>query len=595
MKKFIIIALALIAVAVGVYFYKNKSPDGDIMSSVSDALSGSSSSQVLEYVPADTIIFAGNLEAIDYEKLMEFNRNLGFNFESMGVLFDDAEVNLDDAPDGAKFAFGLFKAMLANMNGDYPKLMGVPSKTDGAIYTVGALPVMRMSLDGSNTFNELVAKIESKHGITAKVANLDGVEYREYSFGDDVPLTLVVSTHNNQAVVTVNTKMDDAKDLKLTLGIEKPAKSFTQSSRLGSTVDRFGYEGHQLMLVDSLGIVEGLTNPQANQFGSMLDELFVTYGINNGPGISPLAEFQTPECRTEYTALAANWPTISAGYTSYKAKSANYKMVVEGTNAGLLETLQKLHGHVSPSIKNEDLLMGIGMGVNMGELTSVITDLWKRMTKEPFNCSSLADMQAEMKQSNPVMQLGMVSGMLGGIKGFGFGIADMDLSGLQQAQNNPMAATNAMSMFISISADDPMSLVQLVGQFQPMLAGIELEEGAAPKALPLPLPMQVNGTLRGHDLVLSFGEKADAIAANLNSNSNIDYNGLMSFNYDMGKYFGMLNQAMEMEAGKSPKTAEAEKAREMMKNMFKDVKGRYSDKTSFTNNGLEVSIEMNID
>ncbi|MRX26776.1 hypothetical protein [Kangiella sp. HZ709] len=590
MKKFIIIALALIAVAVGVYLYKNKSSDGDIVSSITNKLSGSSS-QVMEYVPADTILFGGNLEAMDYDKLMAFSRNFGLNFEVMGELFNKEEFDMGDAPDGAKFVFGFVKKMMGAASSNYPKTMGVPSETDGAIYTVGALPVFRFSLDGSNTFQTMVETIEKENQITAKVGSLDGFEYREYSFGEDVPVTLVLSTHNNQAVMTLNTLLDDAKDLKLALGIEKPAKSFSDSPRLAGLVNKFGYEGHQLFLMDNLGIVEGITNPRANHFGGMLDDLLVAYNVNNGPGVSVLAEYRTPECQSELTAFVGNWPTISAGYTNFDANSASYKMVVEGSNAGLLDSLQKLHGHLSPAMANKDMLFSMGMGFNMAEMTGVLTDVWKRLTKDPYNCSSLADMQNALKGNNPVMQLGMVSGMLGGIKGFGFGLVDMDVSAMEQAQNNPMAAADSVSLIMTLSADDPMALVQLAGQFQPMLGGIELEEGAAPKALPLPLPVEVNGSLRGHDLVLSFGDKANAMAANLDTNSSIDYNGLFSVNYDMGRYFGMINQAMAMDPNQD---ADAEEFQRVFNEMFKNVKGRYTDKTSFTKNGLEVTMEFDL-
>ncbi|WP_251359795.1 hypothetical protein [Kangiella sp. TOML190] len=592
MKKFIIIALALIAVAVGVYFYKNKSADGEsgVMANISSALGGSSNSAVLDYVPADTVLFGGNLEPMDYEKAMELTRNMGFDFNAFMALADEQDLQTDaDAPDAAKFALGFYREYLKALASDLPKSMGFDKNLDAAIYTVGALPVMRMALDGSSTFSDLIAKVEKENNVTAKVGNIDGQEYREYSLGDQAPVTLIIATQDNQAVVTINTLLEDAKDLKLALGLEKPAQSIKDSKLLSGLMSKYGYEGHNIFFVDNLGAVKGVTDPTANSFGSMLNDLLAAYGDANA-----LSELQTPACKAEYTALAGNWPTLSAGYTEINAKSAKYKMMLEGTNAGLLETLQKLQGHLSPMLDDKDFVFSMGMGLNMAELTPVVTDLWKRMTKEPFNCEPLAQMQAEMKRSNPVMQLGMMTGMFGGVKGFGFAVVDMDIDGLSQAQNNPMAVADSMSMFVTLSADDPMSLVQMVGQFQPMLANIKLEDGGEPQNLPLPLPVEVKGTLRGHDLVLSFGEKANAMAGALKSNSSLDMNGLMSFSIDMGKYFGMIDQAMGMaepQGGIDGLSSGDKKALEM----FKNIKGQVSEKINFTDQGLAIDVDMMVD
>ncbi len=597
MKKFIIIAIALIAVAIGVYLYKNKSSDDGLVSSIGKSLGVTSSSAVLEYVPADTVFFAGSLQPMSYDKAMELSRNMGFDLTSFVALADNEAMDIgSDAPDAAKLGFGLYKAYLKGFAGDLPKALGISSNLDGAIYTAGALPVMRFSLDGSSTFADLIAGIEKEQQITPTVGNINGVEYREYSFDKitvngekkEVPVTLIIATHDNQAVVTLNTILDDTKDLKVTLA-DKPTESIVKSATLNGLMSKYGYEGHNLFYLDNLAAVKGLTDPGANSFGQMVQDLAAAYG-----NPTALQDIQTPACKAEYTALMANWPTLSAGYTEIGAKSAKYKMMLEGTNAGLLETLQKLQGHLSPMLDDKNYMFSLGIGLNMGELTPVVTDLWKRFTKDPFQCAPLAEMQAEIKQNNPMMQLGMVGGMLGGIKGLGFAVVDMDLAGIEQAKNNPMAAADSMSMFVTLSADDPMSLVQMVAQFQPMLANIELEDGGEPKSLPLPLPVEVKGTLRGHDLVISFGDKANALAGALKSNTSIDYNGLFSFSMDMGKYFGMIDELAAKDENKG-KLDELSEEQKKVLDMFKNVKGKVSEKINFTNQGLAIDVEMNVE
>lgn len=595
MKKFIIVAIALIAVAVGVYIFKNKSSDEGSVSSV--GLSGASKSSVLEYVPADTVVFAGSLEPMSFDQAMELSRNMGFDFTSFVALADQDEMKVDDdAPDAAKLAVGLYKVYIKAISDGSVKALGISDELDIAFYTNGALPVFRMALDGTSTLADTIASIEKEHNINPTVGNIAGIDYREYSFGKvnangetmETPVSLVVSTANNQAVFSFNTKLDDAKDLKLVLGAEKPAQSIVESDSLKNLMEENGYLGHSLFYVNNLGAVQGLTNPSANSFGQMLQDLTAAYGEPNA-----LAELQTPACHTEYSALAANWPTLSAGYTQLDAKSAKYKLLLEGTDASLLETLQKLQGHLSPALDNDQYLFSLGMGLNMSEVTGVVTDLWKRMTKEPFNCEPLAQMQAELKQSNP-MQLGMLTGMVGGIKGIGFAVTDMDLNGLQNAQNNPMAVADAMSMFMTISADNPMSLLQLGGMQIPELATFELEDGGESKNLPLPLPVEVKATLRGHDLIISFGNTANEMASSAKSNDSLESNGLLSFNMDMGAYFGMITQVANMEGNQAELDNLTEEEKKIF-NMFKNVKGKISEKVNFTDKGFAIDVEMHID
>ncbi|NVJ65016.1 MAG: hypothetical protein HWE16_00890 [Gammaproteobacteria bacterium] len=597
MKKFIIIALALIAVAVGVYIFKNKSDEQSPLVAISDALSGSSKSSVLEYVPADTVLFVGSLEPMSYDEAMEISRNMGFDFSSLMALVDQDDMKLDsDAPDAAKLGVGLYMAYIDAIAKDSLKTIGINEKLDLAFYTHGALPVYRMALDGTSTMADIIASIEKENNITPTVGNIDGVEYREYSFDKihvngekkEVPFSLVVSTANNQAVITFNTMLDDSKDLALALGATKPAQSILESDTLNDLVSKNGYLGHSLFFMDNLGAVKGLTKPSSNSFGQMLQDLTAAYGKADA-----LAELQTPACHTEYTALAANWPTLSAGYTELGAKSAKYKMLLEGTNTELLDTLQKLQGHLSPALDNSDYLFSFGMGMNMAEMTGVVTDVWKRLTKEPFNCEPLAEMQAQLKQTNP-MQLSLMTGMLGGIRGLGFAVTDMDFEGLQQAQNNPMAVADSLSMFVTVTADNPMSLLQLAGMQMPSLASFELEDGGESKNLPLPLPVEVKGTLRGHDLVISFGDTANTMASKLKSNDSMEANGLMSFNMDMGAYFGMIDKFAQMDENKD-KLNELTEDQKKLFEMFKNVKGKVSEKVNFTNQGFAVDVEMTVE
>lgn len=582
MKKFIIIALALIAVAVGVYYYKNGT-DASITDSIKSVVSGSDSNneKVLAYVPADTVLFSGSVNAITYDKAMALSKSMGFDFADF-LGGDKADLDIDDAPQAVQFLMGFYAAYMDGLAGDLTKTFGTTSTMNSALYLVGALPVARFELDGSETFAQLIAKIEADKNITPEVANIAGVEYRAYSFdneGKEIPYQLVVAINDNQAIITANTPLADDKDLKLALGAEKPATSVLDSKVLNKLISKNGYTGHQLFYVNTLGIMQGVTDPKANSFGGMIQDLLAAHEQADA-----LAEMQTPACKVEYTALAANWPTISGDYTSLTAKQASYKFKIEGTNADLIQNLSKLRGHLSPTLDNDDFLLSFGLGLNVDEFAPVLTNLWERMTKDAFECPPLVEMQAQLKQTNPMM-LTMATGMVAGIKGMGLALVDVNVDALEKAQNNPMAATEGLNIFLTLSADKPQNLLQTLATFQPQFA-LELEDGAEPKVLPLPLPVEVKASLRGHDLVISFGDKANAIANDMSANSDLELNGVTQINMDMGRFFKLISKAVE---SKGDTMSEEEKA---MFKMYSKIKGRIKYTEDWVEDGYAGNVEM---
>ncbi|NVK23060.1 MAG: hypothetical protein HWD86_11135 [Kangiellaceae bacterium] len=570
MKKFIIIAAVLIAIAAGIYFFKG-GKDGGLSLDINIG-----DNEVLAYVPADTIFFTGSLEPISFEKAMAMSQKMGMDPSAFMMMDSDSlEINAD-APDALRFLLGFYgKYMQGFADNNLTKSMGVNNDLNAAAYMVGAIPVMRVELDGTETFANLVASIESEHNVTPVVKSMDSVEYREYSFNakdKEVPYQLVVSIKDNQAVITINTPIADDKDLKAALGVEKPAKSIADTDVLSKMVSANGYQPHSLFFFDNLATVKGITNPAANSFGAMVQELLVAHGSADS-----LAEYQTPACQTEFAAMAANWPTINAGYTDFSEGKANFKMVIEGTNTELLNTLAKLRGHLSDNLNNDQFMMSFGMGFNMDELVPVITDVWKRLTKEPYECPALANMQAGLKQQNPMM-LGMMTGMLSGIKGIGFGIVDMDMSNLANAENNPnpMAFTENMEMVLTVSAEEPTNLLQTLGMYAPEMAQLQLTDGGEAQSLNSPMGGESEIALRGHDLVLMMGSKANSALSNMSSNKNLDSNGLISFNMDFGKYMGMIEQMMSGINTSAEMSDEQKKIIEQQKEVFaklKQVKG----------------------
>lgn len=536
MKKLLIVIVIAIAIAAGIYFFK-----GGKVGGLSIGSSLPSDNPVLEYVPADTVFFAGSVEPLDFAKTLEMSSKMGFDYSAMmSAGFDDLKSDLGDAPDAAKVLVSIYGDYLEAVNKKSVKELGLRSELNMAVYTVGALPVIRIELDGTDAFSNAIAKIEADQGVTATVNTVNGVEYREYSLDDgydEVPMTLVIATHDNQAVVTINTELDDAKDLQRTLS-EKPTTNILDGGVLNELASDNGYLGYSIFLLDNLAIVDGITKPSANAFGKSLQELMTAYGAGN-----EMQDIQTPACNTELTGLTKNWPMLSAGYTEFDDSNASYKMVLKGGNADLLETLGKLRGHISDNVSNDDYVMSFGLGFDMDQVVPVITTVWESLTKEDFSCPPLVEMQDGLRQSNPMM-LGMMSGMVAGIKGVGFSVVEMNENALANMERNPMAFMQDSQLLITVTAEKPQNLLQSLGMYAPELAQMKLEDGGEPQVLPAGVGAETKIALRGHDLVLMMGQ-TDNLISKVESNNSLDKNGLITFSMDFKKYMSLLEATME--------------------------------------------------
>lgn len=535
MKKLLIVIVIAIAIAAGIYLLKGGKVGGLTGGSLP------SENAVLEYVPADSVFFAGSVEPMEFSKALEMSAKMGFDTSAMmGAGFDDLKSDLGDAPDAARVLISLYGDYLEAVKNKSVKELGLRNELNMAVYTVGALPVVRIELDGTDAFDKAIAKIEADQGVTATVNTVNGVEYREYSLDDgaeEVPMSLVIATHDNQAVITANTQLDDAKDLQVTLS-EKPATNILAGGSLNDLASENGYLGYSIFLMDNLAIVDGITKPSANSFGKSLQEIMTAYGAEN-----ELKDIQTPACNTELTGLTSNWPLLSAGYTEFDDSNASYKMVLKGGNPNLLETLGKMRGHISSNVAKPDYVMSFGMGLDMDQLVPVITEVWESLTKEDFTCPPLVEMQAGLRESNPMM-LGMMSGMLAGIKGVGFSVAEMDDSALKNMESNPMAFMQNSQLLVTVTAEKPQNLLKSLGMYAPELAQMKLEDGGEPQALQAGMGGDTKVALRGNDLVLLMGDTAGLIDK-VDSNSSLEKNGIMSFTMDFKKYMTLLESAMD--------------------------------------------------
>jgi hypothetical protein len=165
-----------------------------------------------------------------------------------------------------------------------------------------------------------------------------------------------------------------------------------------------------------------------------------------------------------------------------------------------------------------------------------------------FQCEPLAQLQAELEQANPAM-IGMATGMADGVKGIGLSVLDFELD---MAGGEPNL--KKLDSLLSLSADDPAFLLEMVKPFAPMLAGIDLKSGEdvdLSDFIPPEFGVSAKLGLRGQHLVLFTGEGSKKLADGLKGEA-LTANGLYSMSADYGRMMGPVMAMLEASGEEIP-------------------------------------------
>ena len=539
---------------------------------------------ILTYVPSDTLLFFGGLESAQFEDMLK----IAMPEEEAWVSEIDWENMMNQetaekpAPAATKIFPGLFaEYMKALKNPDtLTKTLGLSREFDGAIYTVGAIPVFRASLSSEADFLSMLDRAELQSKVTHKKEQVGDLSLRLYSFGKDASsesdLDLVITTQNNYAIVTVAIPEKNRQSLlEHALGIAKPDTSLADTSSLNEIKDKYNFHPAYIGYIDHVEIVKGLTNPQSNRFGDMLEGFIQTHlskkADTQASTEHPMANIQTAACQKELVDIAQSWPRSVMGYTKIaldqQPKELKALGVIEVNDGELLTDLRSLRGYVPPHFHNTDskAAFGLGLGFNMDALLPFLTKTFQNILQTPYECAPLKDMKQQLAASNGTAALGMVSGMLAGLQGVSATVFDIDGSiDLENKQPN----INSVDAMITISAANPQSFLMMVKNFAPPLAGVQIPSDGSAIDLPVPLPLPMGESpkiaIKGKHIVAYLGKKGEDHANKL-STAELKQNAILAFDMNYGKYLQLLSMGLE-EASSKPENADQKKELEAISN-----------------------------
>lgn len=512
---------------------------------------GSKEQRLLQYVPADTVFFAGSVKPVEVRKYLELSQ------WSAGLL-EQTQPDYQKIEEAAK-AKGPFAHFLVALYLDYLEQFrkgpdqvlahyGLADKTESAVYLVGALPVLRLHVRDSTAFLGAIAAAEQKSGLTPKVEKAGNLQLRRYPIKNPEEgkpgADLVVAAGGGAVVITIDsTKLDD-QTRALTLGLQKPAKSLAHG-KLAELAKTHELDNDSVFYIDFVEISKSLVNPKSTLLGQHLQLM---------AGDRPSSEeIQTPACQKEIPAFVAHVPRLVGGLKAYKTTDTGADMTVvydlEIANAALLKSFSDIRGVLPKHLlaKENQPLAWFGWGVDIDKVAAAVTTMVRDFGAQAYQCEPLLKAQKSVTTQNlaGLMMLGMARG----VKGISAAFYSLDMAKAKAG------STDGVDGIVTLSATDPLLLWEMTAKF---VGPVTVPKNGEPIDVPLPTGGSIKVALKGNHLVAYLGPKGTLAAQQLGG-QDLTPNGVFTVGYDYS-LLGQLASLKKTNAEQNPEqNAQVEK------------------------------------
>ncbi len=525
---------------------------------------------LLTYVPADTILFAGTGEPTSQQEYLAFLKPGMFQMSDVQARLEGKE---PEGP-GGRMLFGLYARYMKALNDDPASLSsvtGVDKDWNAGLYTVEVAPVLRIALEESATFEKFVKEVETEHSVTAVDSDIGDFRIRRYELeknpGETAGLDLVIANDDDYAVVTLQPQSLGAEVLEKSLGITKPSSSVVDTGVLNNLVVDQGFSPAWIGFLDHQQIFEYVSDSKKSEFVEGLKAL-------DGPFKEDAEDnpFTDPVCRKEYGEIVARWPRSVFGYTKWEPASdpmiLNGVMRIETTNTEFLDQLKTIQGklHMPKTLIDAKPALVMGLGVDIDAFLPFVRWLGGALAANAWQCESLAK-YAESFSATSGPALGMAGVMLSGIKGATLAVLDAKASG---DPNQPVEVLDAV---LAVNTSNPGALVTML-MSAPFLGGAQLSTDGTPTPIALPFPQVSNIApmlvVKDSAVALFAGDRAGAVAESLDTSEPIS--SFLSMQMDYGKQADIMMGAMQAQNSGTPAlTDEQLKAIESLKSIDAEV------------------------
>jgi hypothetical protein len=456
---------------------------------------------------------------------------------------------------------------------------GLGRDTLFAAYGDGLSPVFRIALTNRTQFDAAIARIEAKAPEKLPTATLKGQAYRYVDLED---MRVIIATVKNDAVITFVPKVVADERLARTLGLTKPRKSLANSKALRALRKEYGFTDHFTGFID----VERVAAAFISDPGGHNEEFLAL--ANHG--MTDISE----QCKAEYMTLAGIAPRLVVGYTTVDSRYVETGMVVELRDdlASGLATLPAMVPGLGPDLGG---LFSFGMSLDPMALRSFYEARLDAMETDPFECPTLADLQASTAKGRAALAQ-PVPPVFYSFRGFLANVTHIE--GMDVATETPPSSVDASVLLAMKNAE---ALVTMAAMMSSEIAALNLLPDGKAKALDLPqlaeIADQAFAALSSDGLSLSLGEGAEANAEAMLEADVSEDKPFMSMAFDAKRYYEFVGQAA-MEGGDSE---EDEGVPPALRAAIRDavvssgeMYERMAFNVLFTDRGIEVNSRMTL-
>ncbi|MDX2321840.1 MAG: hypothetical protein QNK26_14735 [Moritella sp.] len=575
MKRILIAGALIGAIATGGY----------LLTQHSTAISNKHTA--LSYIPTDTALFSGQLTPFPIKAYINSMRGTYSQSpdELMASLY--ASESYDPADTKVNFFLILIKIYLESMqNADaFMATFGIAEELHAYVYTLGMVPVFKVDIINPDAIWALLDKAEAESGFPHEQGQIKQRDYRIYRLTEDTDKTqveLIISQHNNILTVTFNSELNDPQLLENALGITPVEHALANSTQLDDIMTKHRFTKDAISYINHKAIAQAITSPNESLLGQHISKLMSLEKQDH------LRVYQQPQCKIELNRIADNWPRTVFGFNQFdineQATTLDMAMVVESNNQTILSALTTMTGFIPKYVNDlNNTVLALGVGLDISSVSPAISRIWSELQQPSYSCPPLQQMQSAIQQNNPVM-LGMMTAMANGVKGISGAVIDYNLD----EDQNELTIKN-LDAIMSLSANDPRTLFNLMSTFRPELSDVKLPANGTIVELSSLIPFKplpgINPKLIMHKehMVIFNGDKSEKLAIALGE-SPITATGIYSLSIDYSKAFTPLVTAAEFSDQQIPPELEE----------MKNYNLRFNTGLQINEHGIEVNSYMDL-
>lgn len=491
---------------------------------------GNSIDRMIEYVPADTALFLGG---VSNEELVTSSDEMMAQLKGNG----DAEVVMDlleslPPSKGLDFVNWLVKDyydVAPNGGMEIYQHYGLDIEGASVIYLDGIFPVTRIALENEETFLTLIKQAARETDVTLGSETIAGQALTtvELINKDDVVLKLGFMIKDKVLTAAVISQKEDKGAQEQRFALAKPAQPMSADNwKNDGEAYNFLAASHGYMSLQNIANAILDKDSRAHKQVKALV----------GDDLPELSAAQM-QCKADIVNIVSGVPRVVFGLNSYDIQgddmAVGFSYALEIKNASILGELNKLRGFIPSYLKaDNDLTLGLGIGVASDAVSPVLTSLWRQFTKADFSCEPLLTAQSKLREQNPAA-LSVFTGMAQGLSGVSVGIFDL-------AKDESSQIGVKYDAIATLTSDKPDVLAALAAQYIPMLRGIQIPtDGSAVNLADSGLPIDAFVAIKGKHLVAYTGDKSKQIAEQLTTEE-VTQNGMVAVAMDSTKLSDLL-------------------------------------------------------